>query len=116
MDAIIVSKENTIFHISIEDNKADYSFYNPEGHLLDGGVLDIDNLKGNNDIVNEIISSFKETINFSSPFVYLSKENSEELLEYIEEENYNYIQEKIKSLSESNDNSILVNDEMDIDK
>ena len=116
MDAIIVSKENTIFHICIEENKANYSFYDSKGHLLDGGVLEYDNQKNNRDIINEIISSFKENIDFSEPFAYLSKESSNELLEYIEEENYNYIQEKIKSLSDSKDNSIIENDEMNIDK
>ena len=80
MDQIILSEENTLFHISIEGNKADYSFYNSDGHLLDGGIYEIDDIKSNNDIINEIISSFKETIKFSSPFVYFSEENSEELL------------------------------------
>ena len=116
MDQIILSEENTLFHISIEGNKADYSFYNSDGHLLDGGIYEIDDIKSNNDIINEIISSFKETIKFSSPFVYFSEENSEELLEKIQEEDYNYFQERIKSLSASKDNSIITNDEMGIDK
>ena len=117
MDAIIISNENNIFHITIEDDKVDYSFYDKKGYLLDGGVLEgYDNSKSNREIINEIISSFKEQISFTEPFVYLSKEHSEELLEYIEEENYNYIQEKVAKISKEKTEKFIDNDEMDIEK
>lgn len=98
MNAIIISKENNLLHICNDENKIDYTFYNKKGLLLDGGVLEIkDKADDINSISKDIISSFKDIISFSKPYVYVEKENADNLIEFIQEENYSDLQEKISN-------------------
>lgn len=112
MDIIIISNENNLLHLNNEDRKIDYTFYTKEGHLIDGGVLETDELPY--DIIkvfNEIISSFKDNISFSKPYVFVDEENTKNLLEFIEEEDFNNLQNKVADYREK---EILENDEREI--
>ena len=87
MDTLIISEERNILHIFNKGYTVDYTFYDSKGHSIDGGVLESNKEKFNNDLViKEIISMFQDTIKFSSPYLYLEGEKAEGLLDLIEME------------------------------
>lgn len=112
MDVIIISKENNLLYISNEDRKIDYTVYNKKGHLIDGGVLENDEISYDiKKVFDEIVSSFKDTISFSEPYVYIDEEDANNLLELIEEEDYNNSQNKIAGFWEKD---VIENDGREI--
>lgn len=116
MEIVIVSKENNILHISNQEYKIDYSFYDREGHLIDGG----DDSRGNepyntDEVITELISTFKDKIDFSEPFVFITGEKAEDYLELIENEEYENMLKKVETLRVSNNKDEIDKDEREIE-
>ena len=116
MDELIISSENNILHIYNEGYTVDLTFYNSKGHNIDGGILESSHNKFDNDkVINEIISMFKDNIKFSEPFLRLTGEKANNLLELIEMEDYKNTQEKVnKYVSSIKDKSDIVDHEMEL--
>lgn len=109
MDMLIISNENNILHIFNKGYSVDYTFYNRKGHSLDGGILESSKEKFNiNDVKNEIINMFKDSIDFTEPYMFLEGERANGLLELIEMEDYKNTQLKVDSyLSSIKNNSYI---------
>lgn len=109
MDMLIISNENNILHIFNKGYSVDYTFYNCKGHSLDGGILESSKGKFNiNDVKNEIINMFKDSIDFTEPYMFLEGERADGLLELIEMEDYKNTQLKVDSyLSSIKNNSYI---------
>lgn len=109
MDMLIISNENNILHIFNKGYSVDYTFYNCKGHSLDGGILESSKEKFNiNDVKNEIINMFKDSIDFTEPYMFLEGERADGLLELIEMEDYKNTQLKVDSyLSSIKKNSYI---------
>ena len=109
MDMLIISNENNILHIFNKGYSVDYTFYNCKGHSLDGGILESSKEKFNiNDVKNEIINMFKDSIDFTEPYMFLEGERANGLLELIEMEDYKNTQLKVDSyLSSIKNNSYI---------
>lgn len=109
MDMLIISNENNILHIFNKGYSVDYTFYNCKGHSLDGGILESSKEKFNiNDVKNEIINMFKDSIDFTEPYMFLEGERADGLLELIEMEDYKNTQIKVDSyLSSIKNNSYI---------
>jgi len=109
MDMLIISNENNILHIFNKGYSVDYTFYNCKGHSLDGGILESSKEKFNiNDVKNEIINMFKDSIDFTEPYMFLEGERAKGLLELIEMEDYKNTQLKVDSyLSSIKNNSYI---------
>lgn len=112
MDTIIISKENHFLHICNEGNKINYNFYDKEANLLDGGTREYENIIYNtNEVAKELIESFKDTISFLEPYIYVEKENVSDLLELLEEQDYNHLQNKVADYRKKD---VIENDEREI--
>lgn len=109
MYMLIISNENNILHIFNKGYSVDYTFYNCKGHSLDGGILESSKEKFNiNDVKNEIINMFKDSIDFTEPYMFLEGERADGLLELIEMEDYKNTQLKVDSyLSSIKNNSYI---------
>ena len=109
MDMLIISNENNILHIFNKGYSVDYTFYNCKGHSLDGGTLESSKEKFNiNDVKNEIINMFKDSIDFTEPYMFLEGERANGLLELIEMEDYKNTQLKVNNyLSSIKNNSYI---------
>jgi len=107
MDTLIISNENNILHICNRGYSVDYTFYNSKGHNLDGGILESSKEKFNTEEVkDEIINSFKDSINFSEPYMFLEGEKADGLLDLIEMEDYKNTQLRVNNyLSSFKNNS-----------
>ncbi len=102
MDTLIISEENYILHICNHGYYVDYTIYNSKGHNMDGGALESSKGKFENEFaIKEIINIIKDTIAFSSPFIYLNGDKAENLLELIEMEDYKNMKERVKEYSNS---------------
>lgn len=112
MDTLIISQENNILHIFNRGYTVDYTFYNSKGHSLDGGILESSKEKfDTQEVKNEIINMFKDSINFTEPYMFLEGEKAEGLLELIEMEDYKNAQLKVNNYLSSIKNSSYI--EMD---
>ena len=109
MDMLIISNENNILHIFNKGYSVDYTFYNCKVHSLDGGILESSKEKFNiKDLKNEIINMFKDSIDFTEPYMFLEGERADGLLELIEMEDYKNTQLKVDSyLSSIKNNSYI---------
>ncbi len=116
MDELIISSENNILHIYNGGYAVDFTFYNNKGHNIDGGILESNHNRFDNDkVINEIISMFKDNIKFSKPFLRLTGEKANNLLELIETEDYKNAQEKVnKYVSSIKDKIDIVAQEMEL--
>ena len=110
MDEIIISKENNILHLNIQDDMIDFTIYDNKGHNLDGGQLDID--ESVEQTTNEILSLIREKFEFSESFLRLTGDKANNLLELIEMEDYKNMCSKVDSIK----NNSINNDEMDLTK
>ncbi len=99
MDTIIISSEKNILHVFIDEEHVDYTLYNNHGHNLDGGVLDLESHENTGKIVNEIIEILKDSFSFSEPYILPSKEDTQEIIERVEEEDYQNMISKVEELS-----------------
>ena len=107
MYMLIISNENNILHIFNKGYSVDYTFYNCKGHSLDGGILESSKEKFNiNDVKNEIINMFKDSIDFTEPYMFLEGERADGLLELIEMEDYKNTQLKVDSYLSSIKNNL----------
>lgn len=118
MDEIIISNENNILYICNQGYTVDYTIYNNKGHNLDGGVLESSKEKFENDkVINEIIMIIGEQFKFTEPFIRLSGDKANNLLELIEMEDYKNTQSKVKKyISSIKDNFDIINNEMEMSK
>lgn len=97
-DTLVISNENNIIHICNQGYTVDYTIYNSKGHNMDGGILESSKGKFDTNVVTqEIINIIKDTFAFSSPYIYLSGDKAENLLELIEMEDYKSLQQQIKN-------------------
>lgn len=102
MDTLFISQENNILHIFNKGYTVDYTFYNSKGHSLDGGILESSKDKfDTQEVKKEIINMFKDTINFSEPYMCLEGEQADGLLELIEMEDYKNTQLKVNNFLSS---------------
>lgn len=100
MDTLIISEENNILHVCNNGYYVNYTLYNSKGHNMDGGVLESSKGKFDNDFATkEILSIIKDTVTFSSPFIYLNGDKAENLLELIEMEDYKNMKQKVSEYS-----------------
>lgn len=99
MDTIIISSERNILHVFIDEEHADYTLYDKHGHNLDGGVLDLESNENTGIIVNEIMEMLKDRFSFSTPYILPSKEDTQEIIECVEEEDYQNMILKVEELS-----------------
>lgn len=115
---LFISKERYMLHISNQGKKVDYTFYDNQGHLVDGGILENEKETFNTDSVfKEIISSFKEQITFSEPYKQLMGDEANEILEYIENEEYINMQKKVSDfMSSFEGKDSIENDEEELEK
>jgi hypothetical protein len=100
VNIIIISSEINILHIFIDEEHADYTLFNKEGHSLDGGVLDLEGNEKSDKVTNEIIESLKDNFTFSEPYIHPSKEDTQEIIERLEEEDYQNMVLRVKRVSE----------------
>ena len=98
-----------ILHLCNKGYVVDYTFYNCKGHSLDGGMLESSKEKFNtNDVKEEIINMFKDSIDFTEPYMLLEGERADGLLELIEMEDYKNTQLKVNDyLSSIKNNSYI---------
>lgn len=113
MDTLIISNESNILHISNKGYTVDYTFYDCKGHSIDGGILESEKEKFNTqEVKNEIIKMFEDTIVFSQPYMILEGDRADSLLELIEMEDYKYTQSKVNnflsSVKEDSENEINI--------
>lgn len=101
MDIIIVSKENNKLHISTDGLYTDYTLYNKEGMEVDGGFLLGKTTDENiNKLVSLVISMAKGITDFSSPYQTIEGEKATNLLEEIQEKNFDDMMQKEKTIEE----------------
>lgn len=102
MDTLIISNESNILHISNKGYAVDYTFYDCKGHSIDGGILESEKEKFNTqEVINEIIKMFEDTIVFSQPYMILEGDRADSLLELIEMEDYKNTQLKVNDILSS---------------
>lgn len=114
MDILIISSENNILHICNQGYTVDYTIYNSKGHNMDGGILESSKEKFEKDVaIKEIIEILKENFSFTSPYIHLSGNRAENLLELIEMEDYKNTQDKVSNYLSSVKND---DEELNIEK
>lgn len=118
MDELIISAENNILHICNEGYSVDYTFYNSKGHELDGGIFESNKEKFDNDnLLSEIISMFEDNISFSKPYIRLTGDKANNLLELIQMEDYKNTKNRVNNfLLSVKEKSDIIDNEMEISK
>lgn len=99
MDLLIVSNNEKILHISNEEDKIDYTVYDSFCQLIDGGVIDLDEPLNKENAVQCVVEMLPEQIEFSKPIMSLPEELVDDLLELIQESDYQNMLQKIKTSS-----------------
>ena len=101
MELLLISKESNKIHISMYGLYSDYTIYNSEGRLIDGGIL-IGKATGENvnKLITSVISMAKGVVDFSSPCKTLKDEQVMELTEKLEEQEYQNMINKAKDIEE----------------
>lgn len=101
MELLLISKESNKIHISMYGLYSDYTIYNSEGRLIDGGIL-IGKATGENvnKLIASVISMAKGVVDFSSPCKTLKDEEAMELIEKLEEQEYQNMINKAKDIEE----------------
>ncbi len=101
MELLLISKESNKIHISMYGLYSDYTIYNSEGRLIDGGIL-IGKATGENvnKLITSVISMVKGVVDFSSPCKTLKDEEAMELIEKLEEQEYQNMINKAKDIEE----------------
>lgn len=103
MDIIIISSERNILHIFKDEDHVDYTLYNNAGISLDGGVLDVESDKNTNELVKDIIDSLKGHYSFKEPYICPNKDDTQIVIESVEEEDYQNMIFKVNRLLEEPD-------------
>lgn len=98
MDILLISINERILHISNQEDKIDYTIYDNHCVLLDGGLIDLENSINNDDAIKNVVNIIKDSYEFSYPYISVPAEITEELLELIQEVDYQTMQEKIQNL------------------
>lgn len=99
MDILLISNNEQILHICNQEDKIDYTIYDNHCTLLDGGVIDLENAINNENAIRDVVDIIKNQFEFSEPYMYVPDETAEELLELIQEADYQNMQEKIQNIS-----------------
>lgn len=102
MDILIVSSNEKILHISNQEDKIDYTIYDNHCRSIGGGVIDLECSIDNKDAIKNVLDIVQNQPEFSEPYIYLSEEMTEDLLELIQEADYKSMQEKIQIASNYN--------------
>lgn len=104
MDILLISINNQIriLHISNQEDKIDYSIYDNYCTLLDGGVIDLGTAINNDTAIENVVDIINDQFEFSQPYIYVPAEITEELLELIQEADYQNMQAKVHSISSYN--------------
>ena len=88
MNLIFISKENKILHVAKDCLQIDYTFYDKNGRIIDGGQYEeIDTNKTIEETAKELIESF-DILQFSEPYVKLDGIQADNFIEIIEEQDY----------------------------
>lgn len=96
MDILIVSNNEKILHISNQEDKIDYTIYDNHCKLVDGGEFDLTEPLNNENAVRCVLEIVRDQIKFLKPYIYLPEELTNDLLELIQEVDYQTMQIKIK--------------------
>ena len=101
MELLLISKESNKIHISMYGLYSDYTIYNSEGRLIDGGIL-IGKATGENvnKLITSVISMAKGVVDFFFFFKTLKDEEAMELIEKLEEQEYQNMINKAKDIEE----------------
>lgn len=107
MNLIYISKEHNFLHISNDCEHIDYTFYDRNGRILDGGQYDeiVEN-KSLEESATDLIEAF-DLIDFSEPYIKLEGIQADNFIELIEEQDYKNMQNKVSNyLKDINDYEI----------
>ena len=95
MNLILISKEHNFLHISNECGDINYTFYDSNGILLDGGLaVEKNRFKNLEDTAKGLIKVF-DLIQFNKPYIKLEGLQADNFLELIEEQDYKNMQSKV---------------------
>ena len=95
MELLIISKESNKLHISTDGLYSNYTIYDKEGKEIDGGVLIGKATGGNTDkLISSVVAMTRGVIDFSSPYQTLKGERATELLEELQEKNFDDMKQK----------------------
>lgn len=104
MNLIIISKEHKILHVSKDCLQIDYTFYDKNGRIIDGGQYDdIEIDKPIDDTAKGLIEAF-DIMQFSEPYIKLEGIQADNFIELIEEQDYKNMRNKVSNyLKDIND-------------
>jgi len=97
MNLVIISKEHKILYVSKDYLQIDYTFYDKNGRLIDGGQYDeIEIDKSIEETAKELIESF-DILQFSEPYIKLEGIQADNFIELIEEQDYKNMRNNVSS-------------------
>lgn len=97
MNLIIISKEHKILHVSKDCLQIDYTFYDKNGRIIDGGQYEeIDTNKTIEETVKGLIEAF-DIMQFSEPYIKLEGIQADNFIELIEEQDYKNMRNKVSN-------------------
>lgn len=97
MNLIFISKENKILHIAKDCLQIDYTFYDKNGRIIDGGQYEeIDTNKTIEETAKELIEAF-DIMKFSEPYIKLEGIQADNFIELIEEQDYKNMKNNISN-------------------
>ena len=107
MNLIFISKENKILHVAKDTLQIDYTFYDKNGRIIDGGQYEeIDTNKTIEETAKELIEEF-DILQFSEPYIKLNGIQADNFIEIIEEQDYKNMKNKVSNyLKDVNDYEI----------
>lgn len=97
MNLIFISKENKILHVAKDCLQIDYTFYDKNGRIIDGGQYEeIDTNKTIEETAKELIEAF-DIMKFSEPYIKLEGIQADNFIELIEEQDYKNMKNNISN-------------------
>lgn len=97
MNLIFISKENKILHVAKDCLQIDYTFYDKNGRIIDGGQYEeIDTNKTIEETAKELIEAF-DILQFSEPYIKLNGIQADNFVEIIEEQDYKNMRNKVSN-------------------
>lgn len=95
MNLIFISNENNFLHVSNDYDNINYTFYDSNGILLDGGqTIEIDESNKLEDIAQKLIEAF-DLVSFTEPYIKLEGIQADNFIELIEEQDYKNMQSRV---------------------
>ena len=97
MNLIFISKEHKILHVVKDCLQIDYTFYDKNGRIIDGGQYEeIDTNKTIEEIARELIEAF-DILQFSEPYIKLEGIQADNFIEVIEEQDYKNMKNNVSN-------------------